>query len=29
LLASGELKDRLYINRRFHWKLYVDVRSST
>lgn len=25
LLASGELKDRLYINRRFHWKLYVDV----
>ena len=28
LLASGELKDRLYINRRFHWKLYVDVRHS-
>jgi exosome complex component RRP42 len=27
LLASGELKDRLYINRRFHWKLYVDVTS--
>jgi exosome complex component RRP42 len=27
LLASGELKDRLYINRRFHWKLYVDVGS--
>lgn len=26
LLASGELKDRLYINRRFHWKLYIDVR---
>lgn len=26
LLASGALKDRLYINRRFHWKLYVDVR---
>lgn len=26
LLASGDLKDRLYINRRFHWKLYVDVR---
>ncbi|KNG51326.1 3 exoribonuclease family protein [Stemphylium lycopersici] len=25
LLASGELKDRLYINRRFHWKLYVDI----
>ena len=28
LLASGELKDRLYINRRFHWKLYIDVRLS-
>jgi exosome complex component RRP42 len=27
LLASGELKDRLYINRRFHWKLYIDVGS--
>ena len=27
LLASGELKHRLYINRRFHWKLYIDVRS--
>jgi len=26
LLASGELKDRLYLNRRFHWKLYIDVR---
>lgn len=26
LLASGELKDRLCINRRFHWKLYIDVR---
>ncbi|KAH7080337.1 3' exoribonuclease family, domain 1-domain-containing protein [Paraphoma chrysanthemicola] len=25
LQASGELKDRLYINTRFHWKLYVDV----
>jgi exosome complex component RRP42 len=25
LLASGELKDRLYINTRFHWKLYIDV----
>ncbi|KAF2120688.1 3' exoribonuclease family, domain 1-domain-containing protein [Lophiotrema nucula] len=25
LLASGELKDRLYINSRFHWKLYVDI----
>jgi exosome complex component RRP42 len=28
LLASGALKDRLYINRRFHWKLYIDVRAS-
>ncbi|KAL6155941.1 Exosome complex component rrp42 [Exserohilum turcicum] len=28
LLASGELKDRLYINTRFHWKLYIDVRSA-
>ncbi|KAF1911695.1 3' exoribonuclease family, domain 1-domain-containing protein [Ampelomyces quisqualis] len=25
LLASGELTDRLYINTRFHWKLYVDI----
>jgi exosome complex component RRP42 len=25
LLASGDLKDRLWINRRFHWKLYIDV----
>ena len=25
LLASGELQDKLYINHRFHWKLYVDV----
>ncbi|KAF2869916.1 3' exoribonuclease family, domain 1-domain-containing protein [Massariosphaeria phaeospora] len=25
LLASGELKDRLYMNRRFHWKLYIDI----
>ncbi|KAL5116556.1 Exosome complex component rrp42 [Pleosporales sp. CAS-2024a] len=25
LLARGRLTDRLYINRRFHWKLYVDV----
>ncbi|KAF9696154.1 hypothetical protein EKO04_005836 [Ascochyta lentis] len=25
LLASGELKDRLYINRRFHWKLFIDI----
>jgi exosome complex component RRP42 len=28
LLSSGELKDRLYINRRFHWKLFIDVRDS-
>lgn len=28
LLAGGELRDRLYINRRFHWKLYVDVSST-
>jgi exosome complex component RRP42 len=27
LLSSGELKDRLWINRRFHWKLYIDVCS--
>lgn len=26
LLADGELKDRLWINSRFHWRLYVDVR---
>ncbi|KAJ8606983.1 hypothetical protein MRB53_040580 [Persea americana] len=25
LLADGELKNRLYINSRFHWRLYVDV----
>lgn len=25
LLADGALKDRLWINRRFHWRLYVDV----
>ena len=25
LVADGKLKDRLYINRRFHWKLYIDV----
>ena len=25
LLAEGGLKDRLWINRRFHWRLYVDV----
>lgn len=28
LLASGALKDRLYINSRFHWKLYIDVRTA-
>ncbi|EKG19341.1 Exoribonuclease phosphorolytic domain 1 [Macrophomina phaseolina MS6] len=25
LLADGQLRDRLFINRRFHWKLYIDV----
>lgn len=25
LIADGELRDRLYINRRFHWRLYIDV----
>jgi exosome complex component RRP42 len=25
LLADGKLKNRLWINRRFHWKLYIDV----
>jgi exosome complex component RRP42 len=25
LLADGELVEKLYINRRFHWKLYLDV----
>jgi exosome complex component RRP42 len=29
LLSSGDLKDRLWINRRFHWKLYIDVRTMT
>lgn len=29
LLADGELKDRLWINSRFHWRLYVDVRVDT
>lgn len=28
LLADGEFVKRLYINRRFHWKLYLDVRPS-
>lgn len=26
LLATGELPDRLWINNRWHWKLYIDVR---
>jgi exosome complex component RRP42 len=26
LVADGKLKDRLWINQRFHWKLYIDVR---
>ena len=25
LLADGQLKDRLWINNRFHWRLYIDV----
>ncbi|KAI9697176.1 MAG: hypothetical protein M1836_004740 [Candelina mexicana] len=25
LVASGDLPDRLYLNRRFHWKLYIDI----
>ncbi|KAI9869349.1 MAG: hypothetical protein M1813_000138 [Trichoglossum hirsutum] len=25
LLASGDLVDRLWINRRWHWKLYIDI----
>ena len=25
LLADAELKDRLWINSRFHWRLYIDV----
>ena len=25
LLADGEFTRRLWINRRFHWKLYLDV----
>lgn len=27
LVADGKLKDRLYLNRRFHWKLFIDVRT--
>ena len=26
LLADAQFARRLYINRRFHWKLYLDVR---
>lgn len=25
LLCTSTLRDRLYINRRFHWRLYIDV----
>ena len=25
LLADGEFAKKLYINRRFHWRLYLDV----
>lgn len=25
LVADGTLKDKLYINTRFHWRLYVDI----
>ncbi|KAM3418664.1 Exosome complex component RRP42 [Cercospora zeina] len=25
LLASGDVKDRLWINSRFHWRLYIDI----
>ncbi|KAI9710946.1 MAG: hypothetical protein M1820_002383 [Bogoriella megaspora] len=25
VLASGDLKDRLWLNNRFHWKLYIDI----
>ncbi|GAB7348620.1 hypothetical protein MBLNU459_g6995t1 [Dothideomycetes sp. NU459] len=25
LVADGSLKDRLYINTRFHWRLYIDI----
>ncbi|KAI9728626.1 MAG: hypothetical protein M1828_002732 [Chrysothrix sp. TS-e1954] len=27
LLASGRLMDKLYINERWHWRLYIDVLS--
>jgi exosome complex component RRP42 len=25
LLADGAVRDRLWINSRFHWRLYIDV----
>lgn len=28
LLADGEFTGRLYINRRFHWKIYLDVSTA-
>lgn len=28
LLSDGEFTRRLWINRRFHWKLYLDVSQS-
>lgn len=28
LLADGQLRDRLFISRRFHWKLYIDVSNT-
>ena len=28
LVATDVLRNRLYINRRFHWRLYVDVSAS-
>jgi len=29
LLADGGLRDRLWINNRFHWRLYIDVRPTS
>lgn len=29
LLADGQFARRLYLNRRFHWKLYLDVSRQT
>lgn len=28
LLADGEFTERLHINRRFHWKIYLDVSTA-